>query len=96
MNLYVKNDDDLKNPYVAPLLAEDLSNQPDTLIITAEYDPLRDEGEEYGRRLRAANNKVEIYRIKDSLHGFFALPPRFPQVKLCYNIINNFLCEESK
>ncbi|MDD4780405.1 MAG: alpha/beta hydrolase [Tissierellia bacterium] len=96
MKLYIKNDDDLKNPYLAPLLSHDYSNQPHTLIITAEYDPLRDEGEEYGKRLREANNKVEIYRVKDSLHGFFALPPRFPQVKLCYNIINNFLCEESK
>mgnify|MGYP000851681051 CR=1 FL=1 len=94
MKLYISNEDDLKNPYLAPLLSEDFSNQPDTLIVTAEFDPLRDEGEEYGKKLRAANNKVEIYRIKDSLHGFFALPPRFPQVKLCYNIINNFLCEE--
>lgn len=93
IKLYIKNEEDLKNPYLAPLLSQDLSNQPDTLIITAEYDPLRDEGEEYGRKLREFGNKVEIFRIKDGLHGFFALPPRFPQVKLCYDIINRFLCE---
>lgn len=93
MDLYKSGDDDIYSPYFAPLLAEDLSEQPKTLIITAEYCPLRDEGEEYGRRLREAGNYAEIYRIKDSLHGFFALPPRFPQVKLCYEIINRFLCE---
>nr|WP_312578496.1 alpha/beta hydrolase [Sedimentibacter sp.] len=93
MDLYMKNRDDINNPYFAPLLATDFSNQPKTLIITAEYDPLRDEGEEYGKKLRNAGNYVEIYRIKDGLHGFFALPPRFPQVKLCYDIINQFLCE---
>ena len=95
MELYIKNEEDFNNPYFAPLLSTDLSNQPNTLIITAEYDPLRDEGEEYGKKLRAANNLVDIYRIKDSLHGFFALPPMFPQVKLCYDIINRFLSEES-
>ena len=91
MDLYKSKDDDIYSPYFAPLLAEDLSEQPKTLIITAEYCPLRDEGEEYGRKLREAGNYAEIYRIKDSLHGFFALPPRFPQVKLCYEIINRFL-----
>lgn len=93
MELYKSSDDDYQNPYFAPLLAKDLTNQPDTLIITAEFCPLRDEGEEYGRKLREAGNNVEIYRIKDALHGFFALPPRFPQVNLCYEIINRFLCE---
>ena len=93
MDLYKSKNDDIYSPYFAPLLAEDLSEQPKTLIITAEFCPLRDEGEEYGRKLREAGNYAEIYRIKDSLHGFFALPPRFPQVKLCYEIINRFLCE---
>lgn len=93
MDLYKSKDEDIYSPYFAPLLAEDLWPQPKTLIITAEYCPLRDEGEEYGRKLREAGNYAEIYRIKDSLHGFFALPPRFPQVKLCYEVINRFLCE---
>ena len=52
--LYKSRDEDMQSPYFAPLLAEDLSGQPRTLIITAEYDPLRDEGEEYGRRLKEA------------------------------------------
>ncbi len=93
LELYKSKDDDIYSPYFAPLLSNNLSQQPKTLIITAEYCPLRDEGEEYGRRLRSAGNYAEIYRIKDALHGFFALPARFPQVRLCYEIINRFLCE---
>ncbi|MEI3508562.1 MAG: alpha/beta hydrolase fold domain-containing protein [Bacilli bacterium] len=71
MELYIQNKEDFNSPYFAPLLADDLSNQPDTLIITAEHDPLRDEGEAYGYRLRDYHNKVEIHEIKDTIHGFF-------------------------
>ena len=58
-------------------LEKDLSHMPETLILTAEFDPLRDEGEEYGKRLKEANNYVEIHRIPDALHGYFALGIRF-------------------
>lgn len=97
MDLYISKDEDRYSQYFAPLLASDLTNQPDTLIITAEFCPLRDEGEQYGKVLREAGNNVNIYRMKDGLHGFFTLPSRFPQVKLCYEIINRFLaCYEVK
>ena len=62
-------------------------------MITAEYDPLRDEGEEYAKRLEQDGNDVELYRIADALHGFFSLPPSFDQVRECYEIINRFLSE---
>ena len=84
---------DLQNPYFAPLLAEHLQNQPSTLVITAEYDPLRDEGEEYAKRLKQDGNYAELHRIADALHGFFSLPPSFEQVRDCYEIINRFLIE---
>lgn len=93
MALYVRNEEDKNNPYVAPLLAEDLSGQPETLIITAEYDPLRDEGEAYGKRLKEFGNRVEVYRIKDALHGFLSFPKRTEYVKQCYDMINRFLSE---
>ena len=48
MALYRSSDEDLQNPYYAPILCSDLSDQPRTLIITAEFDPLRDEGAAYG------------------------------------------------
>lgn len=91
IELYRSSDDDLRSPYFAPLLASDFSNQPRTLIITAEYCPLRDEGEAYGEKLRAAGNEVEIVRIADALHAFMMLPPRFEHVQQAYGIINGFL-----
>lgn len=91
MEMYVPDVKDRTSPYFAPLLAENLSNQPDTLIITAEFDPLRDEGEEYGRRLEESGNRVQAYRMKDALHGFFSLPWTSEYVIKCYNIINEFL-----
>lgn len=91
MELYIPDPEQRNSPYAAPLLAENLSDLPRTLIITAEYDPLRDEGETYGIGLRRAGNNVEIYRIRDALHGFFGLPIRSPQVKEAYNLINKFI-----
>ncbi|MFR1809609.1 MAG: alpha/beta hydrolase fold domain-containing protein, partial [Pygmaiobacter massiliensis] len=91
MDLYKSSDADLTSPYFAPLLAKDLSNQPKTLIITAEYDPLRDEGEAYGRALSGAGVETKIVRLASAIHGFIALPPRFVHVKRAYAQINEFL-----
>lgn len=91
VDLYKSSPDDLQNPYFAPLMEKDLSRMPETLILTAEFDPLRDEGEEYGRRLREAGNRVEIHRIPDALHGYFALGIRFFHVKESFAYINEFL-----
>ncbi len=91
MDLYISSKDDLLNPYLAPILSKDLSNQPKTLIITAQYDPLRDEGELYGRRLFEFGNEAYVYRMKDALHGFISLPKHFVHVKRCYELINLFL-----
>lgn len=93
LELYKSDPQDYQNPHFAPLLAEDLSGQPRTLIITAEYDPLRDEGEAYGNRLAAAGCDVEIHRIQDSLHGFFGLGIKFLHVQESFEIINLFLKE---
>ncbi|MDF2588086.1 MAG: Esterase/lipase [Anaerocolumna sp.] len=93
MELYVSKEERM-NPYVAPLLSDDLSNQPKTLIITAEYDPLRDEGEAYGMLLKKYGNTVKITRIKDALHGFLSLPKYSDYVIKCYKIMNRFLNEE--
>lgn len=91
IDLYKRSEEDLKNPLLAPLLCRDLHDQPKTLIITAEYDPLRDEGEAYGEKLLSFGNEVTIKRIPDALHGFFSLSPRFKAVKECYDQILLFL-----
>lgn len=96
MDLYQSKPEDRMNPYFAPLLAKTLKHQPRTLILTAQYDPLRDEGEAYAKRLAEDNNAVELHRIADALHGFFVLPPRFMHVKRAYRYINDFLNLEEK
>lgn len=91
LKLYESSTEDRQNPYFAPILAKDLSHMPETLILTAEFDPLRDEGEEYGKRLKKANNYVEIHRIPDALHGYFALGIKFLHVQESFEIMNRFL-----
>lgn len=91
IELYASSKKDKKNPYFAPLLAKDYKNQPKTLILTAEFDPLRDEGEDYGRKLSEAGNEVEIHRISDALHGYFALGIKYYHVKESFELINEFL-----
>ena len=91
VDMYKSCDEDLQSPYFSPILTKDFSNQPKTLIITAEFDPLRDEGEAYGKKLSEAGNEVEIHRISDALHGFFALSTRYFHVKQLYKYMNEFL-----
>lgn len=93
LDLYQSCLQDRENPYFAPLLQKDYTRLPRTLILTAEFDPLRDEGEEYGRRLREAGNQVEVHRIKDALHGYFALGIKYLHVEESLGIINEFLKE---
>lgn len=94
LNLYQKEAKDRENPYFAPLLAKDVRGLPRTLILTAELDPLRDEGERYGQRLKEAGNQVEIKRIPDAIHGYFALGIKNIYVKESLHLICTFLKEE--
>ena len=91
MELYQSGEDDKNNPYFAPLMAEDFSNQPKTMVIVAEYDPLRDEGTAYAQKLKEAGNLVKYYRMKDALHGFISLGPLNPHVQKTYKLVNLFL-----
>lgn len=94
LQLYKSKDEDFLNPYFSPLMEKDYTKQPKTLVITAEYDPLRDEGEEYARRLKRAGGDVFAYRMKDALHGYFLLSSfnnRFALIRDTYELINKFL-----
>ena len=94
LNLYQNSPEDRENPYFAPLLRDTLSGMPDTLILTAEKDPLRDEGEAYARRLADAGNRVELHRIEGAQHGFFALGIRQLHVAESLKLIKEYLEKE--
>jgi acetyl esterase len=67
---YLPPGQDPEDPYILPLAATDLSGVAPTLIMTAEFDPLRDEGIALARRLASAEVDVEHIHVEDQMHGF--------------------------
>ncbi|TYB69174.1 alpha/beta hydrolase [Nonomuraea sp. PA05] len=81
-SFYLDSGADPSDPLVSPIKRQDLTGLPAALVITAEYDPLRDEGELYGQKLREAGVPATVRRYAGANHGFvvnFAWIPEYYQ-----------------
>lgn len=81
---YLSSPADGEQPYASPLRAADLSNLPPALVMTAFYDPLRDEGEAYAKRLSAAGVPTQLVRYDGLVHGFLRRTDIFNQAKIAF------------
>ena len=75
------------NPEMWPMHRKDLRGLPSFLIITTEFDVLRDEGIAYGKRLEQAGNKVAIKCFPHQIHGFIGLPENAPELNRVYELM---------
>ncbi|MCY9513953.1 alpha/beta hydrolase [Paenibacillus apiarius] len=85
--LYLQGRAEVANPYVSPLLADDLSGMPETLIITAEYDFLRLECEAYARKLLRSGVNTRLIQYNGMDHAFMDKLGSYPQAEDCMSEI---------
>jgi acetyl esterase/lipase len=84
---YVPQGTDPVDPRISPLLAADLTGMPPTLIHTAEFDPLRDEGRNYFERLTQARNEVSYTCHPGMIHLFYGLGAVIPYARTAFEQI---------
>jgi acetyl esterase len=81
VRLYLADPTQATNPYASPYFAGDLSRLPPALVVTAEFDPVRDEGEAYARRLESAGVAVTLVRLQGHIHGSMAFTKLMPSAR---------------
>jgi len=77
---YISNPEELWNPKVSPLRSENFSGLPSALVLTAGFDPLKDEGIAYARKLQQAGIPVQHEHLPSMIHGFLMMRSRIPQI----------------
>lgn len=90
---YARTPDDFADWRMSPLRAPDLSGVAPATVVTAEYDPLRDQGEAYGRRLQEAGVPTEILRADGLFHGYFGMHKFLPPAKEPWDVAVSSLRE---
>jgi acetyl esterase len=91
VDLYLGPDGDPTDPYLSPLLARDHCGLPPALILTADHDPLRDDGRRYAGRLTRSGVPVQHIEYADSPHGFFSFPNICPAATLALDALTDNL-----
>ncbi|MBN2292913.1 MAG: alpha/beta hydrolase [Pirellulales bacterium] len=79
---YLAQAEDGSQSYASPIRARSLANLPPALVQTAEFDPLRDEGEDYARELQRTGVEVKLTRYNGMIHGFFRRGVMFDQANV--------------
>lgn len=79
--------EDLNNPEIGPINRQDLSGLPPALVLTAEFDPLRDEGQRYAERLQKAGVQVWSHCFPGQIHCLLGLPPSSAELKLADKLL---------
>lgn len=90
-NNYVNQPINLDDPYLCPLRAQNFKGLPEAIVITADCDPLRDEGKMYADKMIAAGVKVKYINYEGMMHGFFMKPRYFDQAEDAIKQIVEFL-----
>ena len=72
---------DRDSPYFAPLCSPNLADLPPATVITAEFDPLRDEGEAFAHKLIEAGIPCDLIRYPGVIHGFFGMHDMLPKAR---------------
>lgn len=92
--LYLDGIDDLSNGYACPLRASQLGGLPPASVVTAEYDPLRDDGEAYANRLIGSGVPVRLHRYAGMIHGFITCAGVLTSARLAIKRIGHLLRAE--
>ena len=93
---YLASDADAVNPYASPIMAKDLTDLPPALVLTAEFDPARDEGEAYGKALAKAGVPVTVRRFDGLIHGVFWMSGAVPRGAELQQAIVQFVSKQLK
>lgn len=95
-NWYLSSPKDLHNPLAVPSLIKDFKNTPPTLVVLAEHDPLRDEGQQLAENMKASGVQVKILDYKEMVHGFMHMGAVLKETGEAVQQIAAFTKENSK
>lgn len=90
-DVYLRNEADIMNPQASPLLASDLSAMPAALVLTAGFDPLRDEGRHYADALSAAGSHAQYVCFERQMHGFITMGGVVDEANTAVSVCADFL-----